>query len=177
MHIVGIRACWCRSTTFMVGILWIQVFGKTSWEIAVKMLRNDDMKERSNFMNEAATMSQLNHKRLVKLYGVCSMGKQMKIVTELLEGGSLLQFLRSITTSLTSRFMLNIALQVPNTLLYEANSFNKHNFCIKPCYVPREPWRDPCNGRLYMDMWYDIYPTQPGLELTTYFVTSVSLFL
>ena len=32
--------------------------------------------------------------------------------------------------------------------------FLKHNFCIKP-YVPREPWRDPSNRRLYEHgIWY-----------------------
>ena len=41
--------------------------------------------------------------------------------------------------------------------------FFQHNFCVKP-YVPQ---RDPSNHRLYEHgIWY-IYPTLPGIELTT----------
>ena len=48
--------------------------------------------------------------------------------------------------------------------------FIQHNFCMEP-YVPREPWIDPSNRRLYHLWTWDIYQiTLLGLEISTFFV-------
>ena len=48
-----------------------------------------------DFLNEAAIMKRLHHPRLVALYAVCSRDEPMLIITELMNGGSLLQYLQN----------------------------------------------------------------------------------
>lgn len=44
---------------------------------------------------EVHALKNLNHRRLLKLLGVCSLEEPFYIVTEYLENGSLLNFLKS----------------------------------------------------------------------------------
>ena len=46
------------------------------------------------FLEEATIMKKLKHDNLVKLYAVCSQEEPIYIVTELMENGSLLHYLR-----------------------------------------------------------------------------------
>jgi len=46
------------------------------------------------FLKEAAIMKQLHHPKLVALYAVCSKDEPILIVTELMSGGSLLNYLK-----------------------------------------------------------------------------------
>ena len=65
-----------------------------STQVAIKTLRPDTMQP-AEFLKEAAIMKQLHHPKLVALYAVCSQGEPILIVTELMNGGSLLTCLRS----------------------------------------------------------------------------------
>lgn len=46
------------------------------------------------FLEEAEVMKKLRHPRLVTLYAVCTLEQPIYIVTELMQGGSLLSYLR-----------------------------------------------------------------------------------
>lgn len=47
------------------------------------------------FLQEAAIMKKFRHDRLVALYAVCSKAEPVYIVTEYMQNGSLLEFLRN----------------------------------------------------------------------------------
>ena len=61
---------------------------------SVKILKPGTMGP-EEFLQEAAILKQLHHPKLVALYAVCSQEEPILIVTELMKGGSLLDYLRS----------------------------------------------------------------------------------
>jgi fyn-related kinase len=62
--------------------------------VAIKTLKADAA-DLNQFLKEAEVMKTLIHPKLVQLYGVCTVGKPMFIVTELMKKGELLKYLRS----------------------------------------------------------------------------------
>jgi serine/threonine protein kinase len=62
-------------------------------EVAIKMLRTGTMSPQA-FLKEAVIMRRCRHDKLVKLYGVCSRGEPLLIVTEFVRKGALLDYLR-----------------------------------------------------------------------------------
>jgi fyn-related kinase len=61
--------------------------------VAVKTLKPGTM-DRSEFLEEAKIMKKLRHPKLVQLFAVCTLSEPIYIVTELMQHGSLLNFLR-----------------------------------------------------------------------------------
>jgi fyn-related kinase len=49
----------------------------------------------ADFLTEASIMKQLKHPNLIQLYAVCTIGEPIYIVTELMQNGSLLDYLQS----------------------------------------------------------------------------------
>nr|KAG5711810.1 hypothetical protein BaRGS_023574 [Batillaria attramentaria] len=62
-------------------------------EVAVKTLKKGQMSPGA-FLQEARTMHELRHPKLVQLLAVCTKGDDLLIVTEFMANGSLLSFLR-----------------------------------------------------------------------------------
>lgn len=62
-------------------------------EVAIKTLKPGTMSPQA-FLEEAAIMRHCRHDKLVPLYGVCSQGEPLLIVTEYMCNGSLLDYLR-----------------------------------------------------------------------------------
>lgn len=62
-------------------------------EVAIKTLKPGTMSPQA-FLEEAAIMRHCRHEKLVPLYGVCSQGEPLLIVTEYMCNGSLLDYLR-----------------------------------------------------------------------------------
>lgn len=62
-------------------------------EVAIKTLKAGTMSPQA-FLEEAGIMRMMRHDKLVPLYGVCSQGEPLLIVTEYMCNGSLLDFLR-----------------------------------------------------------------------------------
>jgi len=60
--------------------------------VAVKTLKPGTMQP-EQFLKEAAIMKQLHHPKLIALYAVCSRDEPILIITELMNGGSLLNCL------------------------------------------------------------------------------------
>lgn len=49
----------------------------------------------TDFLAEASMMKQLKHPNLIQLYAVCTLEEPIYIVTELMQNGSLLDYLQS----------------------------------------------------------------------------------
>ena len=69
------------------------MWNKTT-KVAIKTLKEGTMQP-GKFLEEAEIMKKLIHPKLVQLFAVCSREEPIYIVTELMENGSLLEFLRS----------------------------------------------------------------------------------
>lgn len=59
-----------------------------------------------DFLREAQIMKRLRHAKLIQLYAVCTLEDPIYIITELMNNGSLLEYLQSKTTSLSSTMLL-----------------------------------------------------------------------
>lgn len=63
--------------------------------------------EKTEFLKEAALMSNFKHEHILRLLGVCLDNDPNYIIMELMEGGDLLSYLRAKRASLvTSSFLL-----------------------------------------------------------------------
>ncbi|KAG7215211.1 hypothetical protein INR49_022710 [Caranx melampygus] len=80
-------------------------------KVAIKAIKEGAMYE-EDFIEEAKVMMKLSHPKLVQLYGVCSQQQPIYIVTEFMEQGCLLNFLRQQRGSLDLGALLSICLDV-----------------------------------------------------------------
>ena len=80
------------------GEVWKGVWNGTT-NVAVKMLREGGT-EQSAILQEAQIMKDLQHANLVRLFAVCTVGKPILIVEELMCNGSLLKYLDRYRSSL-----------------------------------------------------------------------------
>jgi serine/threonine protein kinase len=90
--------------------------------VAIKTLKANSIITESQmkaFLLEAQILKDLTHKHLVQLYGVCSKHQPVFIVTELVENGSLLDFLKSDPgKALTMQHLIDIGAQVADGMAY-----------------------------------------------------------
>jgi tyrosine-protein kinase Src len=63
-------------------------------EVAIKTMKPGSM-SRKAFLDEAQIMKQCHHPNLVKLYAVCSKDEPLYIITEYMQNGSLLDYMRT----------------------------------------------------------------------------------
>ena len=68
----------------------VQAVYRGQTEVAVKMMKEGSMLE-EDFIEEAKTMKNFQHDNLVQLYGVCSQGGPLYLVTELMVNGEALK--------------------------------------------------------------------------------------
>ena len=67
--------------------------------VAIKMLRkNASSQEKKKFLQEAKLMSQLRHKHVLRLLGLCLDADSLLLILELMEAGDLLKYLRESRT-------------------------------------------------------------------------------
>jgi tyrosine-protein kinase Fer len=81
----------------------------TKKDVAVKTCRMtlpDEQKRK--FLQEGRILKQYDHPNIVKLIGICVQKQPIMIVMELVEGGSLLMFLRKNAASLDQRQMMSM---------------------------------------------------------------------
>ena len=90
-----------------------------STEVAIKTLKTGTMSAEA-FLEEAAIMRKCRHDKLVPLYGVCSKGEPLLIVTEYMCNGSLLDYLRKTKEGMSLRLpdLLDMAAQVASGMSY-----------------------------------------------------------
>ncbi|RWS30392.1 tyrosine-protein kinase Src64B-like protein [Leptotrombidium deliense] len=85
-------------------------------EVAIKTLKAGTMSPQA-FLEEAAIMRKCRHDKLVPLYGVCSQGEPLLIVTEYMCNGSLLDYLRNHRT-LKLPDLLDMGAQIASGMAY-----------------------------------------------------------
>nr|XP_020514076.1 tyrosine-protein kinase Tec isoform X1 [Labrus bergylta] len=104
-------------------------------KVAIKAIREGAMYE-EDFIEEAKVMMKLSHPKLVQLYGVCSHQRPIYIVTEFMELGCLLNFLRQRRGSFSVGSLLSICLDVCEGMEHlEANGFIHRDLAARNCLV------------------------------------------
>ncbi|XP_062608215.1 tyrosine-protein kinase Tec-like [Saccostrea cucullata] len=105
--------------------------------VAVKMMKESAMSD-DGFIEEAKTMTQLNHNNLVQLYGIVTKKRPLIIVTELMQYGSLLSYLRRHKARLANKTatLLDMCSQVCNGMAYlEKRKFIHRDLAARNCLV------------------------------------------
>lgn len=114
-----------RNTLQMLQVLGAGHFGEVYrglWkgriDVAIKTLKTGTM-SKEKFMEEARTMKELRHPKIVKLFAVCSIDEPIYIVTELMINGSLSQFLKDDNgRTVHWNMIIDIAAQVADGMNY-----------------------------------------------------------
>ena len=92
--------------------------------VAVKTLKTEIV-EMKDFLAELQLVKKLRHEKLIQLYGVCTVGESVYIVTELMKNGSLLDYLqKGEGRHLKLPELINIAAQVASGMAY----LEEHNY-------------------------------------------------
>ncbi|KAK9531194.1 hypothetical protein VZT92_010636 [Zoarces viviparus] len=86
--------------------------------VAVKTLKHGTM-DTEDFLREAQIMKRLRHPKLIQLYAVCTMEEPIYIITELMNNGSLLEYLnKDKGTTLGISDQIEMAAQVASGMAY-----------------------------------------------------------
>ena len=105
------------------GEVWEGLWNKRT-KVAIKTLKEGTMQP-GKFLEEAEIMKKLIHPKLVQLFAVCSREEPIYIVTELMENGSLLEFIRSPKgKQMQMPKLIDIATQVAQGMAY----LEKHGY-------------------------------------------------
>ncbi|XP_054609531.1 tyrosine-protein kinase Tec isoform X2 [Dunckerocampus dactyliophorus] len=105
-----------------VGVVRLGMW-RAQHKVAIKAIKHGAMYE-EDFIEEAKVMMKLSHPKLVQLYGVCSQQQPIYIITEFMEHGCLLDFLRRRRGSISPASLLSICLDVCEGMRHlESNSF------------------------------------------------------
>uniref|UniRef100_A0A0K0FYI6 Tyrosine-protein kinase n=1 Tax=Strongyloides venezuelensis TaxID=75913 RepID=A0A0K0FYI6_STRVS len=110
--------------------------GKT---VAVKTLKEETMPIHE-FLTEAAIMKDLSHPNLVSLIGICTREAPLFIITEFMNKGNLLDYLRKIEKdSLPASVMLYMASQVASGMAYlESKNIIHRDLAARNCLIANE---------------------------------------
>nr|KAF6432572.1 tec protein tyrosine kinase [Rousettus aegyptiacus] len=119
------------------GLFGVVRLGKwrAQYKVAIKAIREGAMCE-EDFIEEAKVMMKLTHPKLVQLYGVCTQQKPIYIVTEFMEKGCLLNFLRQKQGLFNRDLLLSMCQDVCEGMEYlERNSFIHRDLAARNCLV------------------------------------------
>ncbi|XP_076992915.1 tyrosine-protein kinase Tec isoform X2 [Tamandua tetradactyla] len=119
------------------GLFGVVRLGKwrAQYKVAIKAIREGAMCE-EDFIEEAKVMMKLTHPKLVQLYGVCTQQTPIYIVTEFMERGCLLNFLRQRQGHFSRDVLLSMCQDVCEGMEYlERNSFIHRDLAARNCLV------------------------------------------
>uniref|UniRef100_H3C956 Tyrosine-protein kinase n=1 Tax=Tetraodon nigroviridis TaxID=99883 RepID=H3C956_TETNG len=77
------------------GEVWEALWSTENRRVAIKTLKQDSELNHGDFQTEVQILKNLRHRHLLSLFAVCTESRPYWIITELMEKGSLLIFLRS----------------------------------------------------------------------------------
>ncbi|GCB65509.1 hypothetical protein scyTo_0013469 [Scyliorhinus torazame] len=108
---------------------------RATLKVAIKTISEGSMSE-EDFIEEAKVMMRLSHPNLVQLYGVCTQKRPICIVTEFMENGCLLNYLRQKQGRLHKEALLGICEDVCEGMEYlERNHFIHRDLAARNCLV------------------------------------------
>ncbi|XP_035281672.1 tyrosine-protein kinase TXK isoform X2 [Anguilla rostrata] len=108
---------------------------RTLCKVAIKIINEGSMSE-EDFIEEAKVMTRLCHPKLVQLYGVCMKQRPICIVTEFMENGCLLNFLRQRNGSLSREWLLAMCQDACEGMQYlEESGFIHRDLAARNCLV------------------------------------------
>ncbi|XP_051947367.1 tyrosine-protein kinase Tec [Xyrauchen texanus] len=104
-------------------------------KVAIKTIREGAMSE-DDFIEEAKIMMNLSHRNLVQLYGVCTQQRPIYLVTEFMELGCLLNFLRQRRGTFTEQDLLSICHDISQGMQHlEEHGFIHRDLAARNCLV------------------------------------------
>ncbi|XP_030630811.1 tyrosine-protein kinase Tec [Chanos chanos] len=104
-------------------------------KVAIKTISEGAMSE-DDFIEEAKIMTRLCHPKLVQLYGVCTTQRPICIVTEFMENGCLLHYLRQSNGKLDCGRLLSMCQDACEGMDYlEKNSFIHRDLAARNCLI------------------------------------------
>uniref|UniRef100_A0A672MB47 Tyrosine-protein kinase n=1 Tax=Sinocyclocheilus grahami TaxID=75366 RepID=A0A672MB47_SINGR len=104
-------------------------------KVAIKTINEGAMSD-DDFIEEAKIMTRLCHPKLVQLYGVCVTQRPICIVTEFMENGCLLHFLRQHSRTLGRVQLLFMCQDICEGMEYlEQSSFIHRDLAARNCLV------------------------------------------
>ncbi|NWH74482.1 TXK kinase, partial [Piaya cayana] len=111
---------------------------KAKIKVAIKTINEGAMSE-DDFIEEAKVMMKLSHPKLVQLYGVCTHHKPLYVVSEFMENGCLLNYLRQRRGKLSRDVLLDMCQDVCEGMEYlERNCFIHRDLAARNCLVNAE---------------------------------------
>uniref|UniRef100_A0A8D0HM82 Tyrosine-protein kinase n=1 Tax=Sphenodon punctatus TaxID=8508 RepID=A0A8D0HM82_SPHPU len=119
------------------GLFGVVRLGKwmAQYKVAIKAIREGAMYE-EDFIEEAKVMMKLTHPKLVQLYGVCTQQRPIYIVTEFMEYGCLLNYLRQRRGNIVKDTLLTMCQDVCEGMEYlERNRFIHRDLAARNCLV------------------------------------------
>ncbi|XP_052316681.1 tyrosine-protein kinase TXK [Oncorhynchus keta] len=104
-------------------------------KVAIKTINEGAMHE-EDFIEEAKIMMRLCHPKLVQLYGVCTRQHPMCIVTEFMENGCLLNYLRQNGGTMGQPWLLSVCQDTCEAMQYlETHNFIHRDLAARNCLV------------------------------------------
>ncbi|XP_069383747.1 protein-tyrosine kinase 6-like isoform X2 [Paralichthys olivaceus] len=101
---------------------------KNHINVAIKIIKSDSELNHREFQREVQILKSLRHRHLISLFAVCTASSPYYIITELMEKGSLLTFLRGPEGALQdTAALIDMGAQVADGMLYleEQNSIHR----------------------------------------------------
>ncbi|XP_076840701.1 protein-tyrosine kinase 6b [Brachyhypopomus gauderio] len=87
--------------------------------VAIKILKNNESLNQQDFQMEVQLLKRLRHRHLISLFAICTSSAPYYIITELMEKGNLLDFLRSTEGgALDLVSLIDMAAQVAAGMVY-----------------------------------------------------------
>ncbi|XP_052451089.1 protein-tyrosine kinase 6 [Carassius gibelio] len=92
---------------------------KNHTKVAIKILKNNDALVQKDFQMEVQIMKRFRHRHLISLFAVCTSSVPFYIITELIEKGDLLNFLKNPEgMALEMESLIDMAAQVADGMAY-----------------------------------------------------------
>ncbi|XP_014670463.1 PREDICTED: tyrosine-protein kinase Abl-like, partial [Priapulus caudatus] len=147
------------------GDVYEAVWKRHNKTVAVKTLKEESMALK-DFLEEAAIMKEMKHPNLVQLLGVCTREPPFYIVTEFMQHGNLLDYLRSTNKDdLSAVTLMYMASQVAAAMEYlESRNFIHRDLAARNCLVADNHFVKVCDFGLARLTRDDTYTAHAGAK-------------